>query len=195
MKKLHCLRVSFYLAFMGLFLVGCEAKLPEFAGIYVLQDGKYIEVKRIKDLREEEFNHQKRSGFMSSTDCNVKIVISREKFIPIDQETFNQKGFLVVQYKEWSDFKLYRVPTDEYLKDNEKGNDIVTNVAYGCGRVFSSKGLYSKKEPKEIEIKQAKKGENAFLYVPSSPVEKGFYLIDYKLNGRSHIGWNPLVVN
>lgn len=193
-----------YLEFIYLFLIcislipiGCEATLPEFAGVYVLNNGKYVEVVRITDLKKENFNYQKRRGFMEGTDCNVRTVINRDRFVPIDQDTFNKKGFLVVQQREWSDVKLYRVPIDDYLKENEKGNEIVTSVAYGCGMLgmpFSTQGLLSKQKPKEIAIKQAKKGENAFIYVPSSPVDKGFYLIDYKLNGRPHIGWNPLVI-
>ena len=71
------------------------------------------------------------------------------------------------------------------------------NVDYGCGVLgipISSRNLYSKKEPKEIKVRRIKKEENCFLYIPLYPVKKGYYLIDYKLNGQSNIGWNPLVV-
>ena len=191
-----CLFVTMLLMF--LFLFGCEAKLPEFAGIYVLSDGKWQEVPRYKDFKKEKFNYLKRSGFMGGTDCNMKLSISKDKFIPIDQDTFNKKGFLVVQNKEWSEIKLLRVPIEDFLKDNEKGTDIVISVSYGCGMMgmpISSKGLHKKQSPTEIDIKQAKKGDNSFMYVPSSPIDKGFYVIDYKLNGKGHLGYNPLVVN
>jgi len=187
----------FVLAIISLLLLGCEAKLPEFAGVYVLQSGKYKEVVRIKDLKPTPFNHQQRSGFFGGTDCNVKVVLNKDQFVAIDQETINKKGFLVVQNNEWSEIKLFRVPNTGYLKDNEKGNEIITAVGYGCGMMgmpISTQGLHEKTEHKEIDIKQAKKGENAFFYVPSTPLEKGYYLIDYKLNGQNHTGWNPIVV-
>lgn len=197
MKKAQYLMVILCLICVSLFLFGCEAKLPEFTGVYVLNGGKYIKVNRVKNLKKKNFNYQNRSGVLGGTDCNVMVEINRDKFVPIDQETFNKKGFLVVQSKEWSDFKLYRVPIDDFLKNNEKRKKIVTNVTYGCGMMgmpISLQGLFSKKEPMEIEIMQARKGENAFIYVPSSPVEKGFYFIDYKVNGQANIGWDPLVI-
>jgi len=178
-------------------LFGCDAKLPEFAGVYVLQGGKYIEVARIKDMKPIAFNHQRRNDMFGSTDCNVKVVFRKDQFVAIDQDTINKKGFLVVQNKEWSEIKLFRVPNSDYLQNNEKGNEIVTSVGYGCGMMgmpISAQGLLNKMEPKEIEIKQAPKGANAFIYVPAMPVEKGYYLIDYKLNGQNQTGWNPIVV-
>jgi len=126
------------------------------------------------------------------------MVYSKSKFIAIDQDTFNKKGFLVVQNKEWSEIKLFRVPTQGILKDNEKGTDIVTSIGYGCGMMgmpFSGEGLHGKQTPIEIDIKQAKKADNSFMYVPAAPVEKGFYLIDYKVNGQGHLGYNPIVIN
>ena len=178
-------------------LLGCEAKLPEFAGVYVLQNGKYTEVPRIKDLRNVEFNHQRREGFFGGQDCNIKVIINKDKFIPVDKDIFNKNGFLVVQNKEWSEFTLLRVPTDDFLKDNGKDNEIITGVGYGCGMMgmpISLDGLHKKVEAKAIDIKQAKKGENAFIYVPSQPVEKGFYLVDFKINGQGTVGYNPIYV-
>jgi len=187
----------FVFGLVAAMLLACEAKLPEFAGVYILQSGKYKEVTRIKDLKPTPFNHQQRSGFFGGTDCNVKNIINKEQFIPIDQEDFNKRGFTVVQNKEWSDFKFYRVPTEGFLKDNEKGNEIILSIYYGCGMMgmpFSLQGLHEKTDLKEIELKQAKKGENAFIYIPTKPLEKGYYLIDYKLNGQSIVGFNPIVV-
>lgn len=197
MKKKLCVRWHYLFGLFFAVLIGCEAKLPEFAGVYVLQSGKYNEVTRIKD-KPIPFNHQRhRSGFFVGTDCNVKHVLNKEQFIPVDQDTINKNGFLVVQNKEWSEIKLFRVPNTGYLKDNEKGNEIITAVGYGCGMMgmpISSQGLHEKMEPKEIDIKQAKKGDNAYIYVPSIPLEKGYYLVDYKLNGQNNVGWNPIVV-
>jgi hypothetical protein len=183
---------------MVLFLLGCEAKIPEFAGIYVLNGREYQEVPRFKEFNVEEFNHIMRTGFMGGTDCNVKSSIPRDKFISIDQDTFNKKGFLVVQNEEWSGIGLYRVPTEGILKDNEKGTDIVAAIRYGCGMMgmpISGQGLHEEQAPIKIDIKQAKKGDNSFMYVPAAPVEKGFYLIDYKLNGQGHLGYNPIVID
>lgn len=179
------------------FLQGCEAKLPEFAGVYVLQNGKYTEVPRIKDLRNVEFNHQRREGFFGGQDFNIKVIINKDKFMPVDKDIFNKNGFLVVQNKEWSEFTLLRVPTDDFLKDNGKDNEIITGVGYGGGMMgmpFSLEGLHKEVKAKAIDIKQAKKGENAFIYVPSQPVEKGFYLVDFKINGQGTVGYNPIYV-
>jgi len=182
-----------------LFIVGCEAKVPEFAGIYVLNDGKYQEVSRFKDFKEEKFNYLKLYGMMSGTYCNAKFSIPRSKFIPINQEMFNKNGFLVVENKEWSGFQLFRVPIEGILKDNENGTDIVSSIGYGCamrGRSgFFHRKLDINQEPTKVEIRQAKKGDNSFIYVPAIPVEKGYYLIDYKLNGQGHLGYNPILVN
>jgi len=184
-----------------LFLFGCEAKIPEFAGIYVLDGGKYKEVPRFKDFKIEEFNHIRRTDlFMIGTACNVKASIPRSQFIPIARDTFNKKGFLVVQNKEWSEIKLFRVPTKGILKDNEeKGLDIVIAVDDGCRSmgltIFSEVlGLHERQAPIEIDIKQSQKGENSFMYVPDAPLEKGFYLINFKLNGQDHLGYNPIVI-
>lgn len=191
------MKKCFLFGLVAFLLLGCEAKLPEFAGVYVLEGNKYKEVTRIKDLKPIPFNHQQRSGFFGGTDCNVKVVFSKDQFISVDQETINKKGFLVVQSKEWSEIKLFRVPNTGYLKDNEKGNEIVTDVGVGCGMMgmpISSQGLLEKMLPKEIDTKQAKKGDNAYFYVPSTPLEKGYYLVDYKLNSQNQTGWNPIVV-
>lgn len=193
MKRLFALSM---VGFVAVALVGCEAKLPEFAGVYVVESGKYREVPRIKNSRELKFNLQHRGGFMSGTDYNVKAVLGKDQFIPVSLSIINTKGFLVVQNKEWSEIKLFRVPNTGYLKDNEKGTEIVTAVSTGGGwggMLISDQGLLPKMEPREVEIKQAQKGPNAFIYMPSAPLEKGYYLIDYKVNGQNQKGWNPIV--
>ena len=93
---------------------------------------------------------------------------------------------------------MLRVPTDGDLKDNEKSDVIATSIGFGggmMGMIYSDQGLQKKVDPVEIPIKQAKKGENAFIYAPTTPVEKGYYLVDFKVNGQPQTGWNPILVN
>jgi len=181
------------LSLITILLVGCDAKLPEFAAVYVLQNGAYKEVIRVKDNEKIRFNSQYREGL--GYDYNEKAVIPKDKFTGIDQDTINKKGFLVVQKQEWSEVKLFRAIDVEGHNVDE---GIITEVKGGGGAwggsAYFPNGLIVNKKLTEVDLKQAKKGENAFFYVPSSPLERGYYLINYKGSGEER-GYHPIVVN
>lgn len=171
-----------------------SADLPRFFGVYVLENGSYVEVPRVDQLDKVKFNFLRRGQF-GATDCNVKYSIKADLFVKASARTFNKEGFLVIQDESWSDFRLFRVPNTGEFIDNEKGTNIVTSIGYGCGflgMIHSYDGLKKKVKPTEISLKKAKVGENAFICVPATSLEKGFYLIDYKKNLEAFVGWNPV---
>lgn len=185
MRSTLMTRNRYYYIFTILFIIinlmGCKDKIPEFAGIYILQNGKYIEVPRYKKVIKKEFNRIQRSGFWQGIDCNVKYIINKNNFVPVKKEIFNKKGFLVVMSREWSDVKLYKIPKNKRVNNNEADNEIITRIDYGCGMMgmpISTSGLLDKMVPDEIELKQGKKGENAFIYVPVKNIQEGYYLIN-----------------
>ncbi len=169
-----------------------SVEIPRFFGIYILQNGQYMDVPRYQ-MENIEYNIRKR---MMGKDCNIKAIIPREHFVMTEKDIFNQEGFLVHQDSEWSDFRLFRVPYKGKFSENEKQSQIVTNIRYGCGVApgvqYSSEGLEQEMNPVEIRLRKAKVGEDAYIYVPAEPVEAGFYLIDYKKNGQGFYGYNPI---
>lgn len=90
---------------------------------------------------------------------------------------------------------LNRVPYTEKYADNENNSSIITAVRCGgpMGMPYSTQYLDREVKPMEwCTLRKAKIGEDAYSYVPSKPLGKGFYLIDYKINGASTDGWNAI---
>lgn len=170
--------------------------LPRFFGLYIMQNGNYVEIPRTPSGNGIKYNFHK--SIMQFHDYNVKYSIDRKKFIEVEINEFNKNGFLVKEDKNWTDFVIYRVPHTGKYANNENNASIITNIGYGgdyMGMVYSTKALDPKVGPvKWCTLKKAKVGEDAYIYVPSKPTEKGFYLIDYKIGGNSFNGWNAIQV-
>ncbi|UCF90203.1 MAG: hypothetical protein JSW39_18135 [Desulfobacterales bacterium] len=169
--------------------------LPRFMGIYVKQEGKYVEVPRvIGEVSKYDF---RTSAGGRKTDYYVKETIKRDLFVITSLEEFNKSGFFVKEDKDWSDFVLKRVPhTGEYIH-NEREQSIITTVAIGDPMSLPCCTQYLEKivEPFEwCPLEKAQLEEGAYIYAPSRPVEQGFYLIDYKKDGQSFSGWNAIQI-
>ena len=187
------------ISLLALFLfnsVGYALEIPRFFGVYIYENGKYVEVVRQEKPIKEDYNIIQRKDLPGWKDMNTATAFKRDAFIPADLTYFNKEGFLVVQDPELSDFRLYRVPNAGKWKFNETRPMIMTSVKvigaspFGPDKPASLSGLDGPTEPTEIRLRKAKVGENAFIYLPAEPVEQGFYLIDYKKNGKDIPGYN-----
>lgn len=198
-RKMSVLGVALMLSFVS-YEPTFSVELPKFFGVYVLQKEKYVEIVRVDKFDETKYNVQPRPQMLGWKDLNIKMSIKRNLFIPVDVEIFNKEGFLVIQDPEWSDFKFFRVPHSGQWIDNEKGEDIITSISaigifpLGKENPFSYEGLDKPVEPIEINLKKGKVGDNAYIYIPTTPLENGIYLIDYKKNGKGFLGYNPLEI-
>lgn len=165
--------------------------LPRFFGVYIENGGNYIEVPRVQGS-VQKYNQRKTSmGF----DFNVRGVFERKSFVPVLAAKFNTDGFLVVLDPEWSDFQLLRVPHVSKKAEDGAIDLVVTSVGISgsmMGMPVSNQGLDEPVAPTNVELKKAKAGENAYVLVPAAPLEKGFYVIDYKKNGQGFVGFNPI---
>lgn len=169
--------------------------LPRFIGIYVKQDGKYVEVPRVNGEVSKYTFHTSEMG--SKIDYYIKETIKRNLFVITSLDEFNKNGFIVAEDKDWSDFVLKRVPhTGEYI-NNENEQVIITTVAIGDPSAGPCCIQYLEKIAEPIEwckLKKTKIKESTNIYLPSKVVVKGFYLIDYKKDGQSFPGWNAIQI-
>lgn len=180
---------------LGICCLAYADSLPQFFGVYLNQNGNFVEVQRATKIDVQKYNFHRRGGITDITDYNVMETTPADKFITIDTNVFNKEGFVVVQDPEWSEFSLCRVPHTGKWSDNENSANIVTAIGQkGSPMLQSDQGLDGKVScsDEKISLKKGKKGDNAFIYVPSSPIEAGCYLIDYKVNGKGQAGWNPI---
>ena len=109
-----------------MFHTAISDNLPRFIGIYVKQNGKYVEVPRVNgEVLKYTFNT---SVMGNNTDYYIKETIKRNLFVITSLDEFNKNGFLVAEDKDWSDFVLKRVPhTGEYI-NNENEQVIIEQV-------------------------------------------------------------------
>lgn len=169
--------------------------LPRFMGIYVKKDGKYVEVPRvIGELSKFNFHA---SAMGNKTDYYIKETIHQKLFVTTPLDEFNKNGFVVKEDKDLSDFVLKRVPHTGAYIDNENEQAIIITVATGDPTAGPCCIQYLEKIVEPIEwcpLIRVQIEEDTFTYLPSKPLVKGFFLIDYKKDGESFSGWNAIQI-
>jgi hypothetical protein len=152
--------------------------LPKFFGVYIMQQGKYVEVPSTQ-FKQERYNQIQR---LMGADFNVRGILQRKQFMPTDLETFNREGFIYLPGPEWSTARLWRVPHEGKYDQNETMETVVIYVAASGpgGMPFTLEGLDQPIKSSEVETKQGRAGEGAFVYAPKMQLTKGLYFVDFK---------------
>lgn len=175
-----------FVSFLFGSLFGCSADIPKESGVYILKEGKYVEVVRNKDFKEVQYakKYEQMLGRPWFVSGNLMSGLELNNVAQFDLESFNKDGFLVVKASDWSAVTLWSA------KEDKERKLIVSFIdQYSIG---NRKRIY---EPVAVALKEIKKGENSYIYKPSAPVAKGYYLIDYSINGKGNPGYNPLLIN
>ena len=189
MQKIKFFAILLFCVLLGPSLSIAE-DFPRFFGLYVMQNGEYVEITRTTEMETSKY---KFAG-MGGVDFNYKTTVNRDVFMEVNLEEFNKNGLLCKEDKNWTDFVIGRVPHTGKYANNENNSIVITSVSastafYGTR---SAKILDPEMDPEWLTLRKAKVGEDVYIYIPSKPLRRGLYVVDYKKNGKGFKGWNAI---